>query len=316
VVVAVTATVVAVGVVVVGVVAFPVVLVLSALANMALVPFLGSQWVLPRAVLSDPVLTVVLSGVALLPLLYLGPVRSEIDAFHEELGVHGQPTDADLVRTVTNLAQQADIAEPDVYVTRRRRPESYAVGGRSDGAIVVTWGLVSALSEAELRAVLAHEVSHLANGDSRLMGLLLAPMLVVEHLTDRDAPGSQPFVFPEPVTYVASRLLWAVVSVVASVQRLGNQFGIAVLSRERELAADSAAARLTGEPSALASALETLDDERDPPEEDLRTWAQSAGVLDILPAEESPADGGPFRTHPPTEERVRRLRELAAEMEA
>ena len=315
---AVSTVVVAITAFVLGVMALPLSLLVGVVVGTLLIPFAENPYLLFSTMLNEPVLTVVFGGLALILVVSLGPVRSEIESFREELGVHGRPSDTDLVRTVTLLSKQADIAEPDVFVTRRRRPESYAIGGRSDGTIVVTSGLLATLSESELRGVLAHEVAHLANGDSRLMGLVLTPTLVIEHFSDRDPPSTrlllhsiQTFGLP----YIGAYLMWALLSVVAPIQRVGNQFGLAVLSREREFAADRAAARLTGEPSALASALETLDSERGRPDEDVRTWRQSASVLDIVPTDSAETSDNPFRTHPPTDERIRRLRELAAEME-
>lgn len=319
VVVVVTTVVVVITALTLGVVAFPLFLVLAVGISFLLTPVFGAQWNVLTWPLDHPLLAVVVGGLALIPIVYLTLVRSEIAAFREDLGVHGRPSDTDLERTVTLLAKQANIAEPDVFITRRQRPESYAIGGRSDGTIVVTSGLVTTLSEAELKAVLAHEVAHLANGDSRLMGLVLAPALVVEHLGDRDPPSRRLLVHSIQtfgLPYVFAYLGWALLAVVGPIQRLGNQFGLAILSREREFAADHAGARLTGEPSALASALEALESERGRPNEDLRTWRQSASVLDILPVEESSTANSPFRTHPPTDERIRALRELAAEMES
>jgi len=316
---AISTVVVAITAVLLGVMAFPFTLLVGVMVGTLLIPFTENQWVLVSWMIEEPALTILFGGLALTLAVSLGPVRSEIESFREELGVHGRPSDTDLVRTVTLLATQAGIAEPEVFVTKRRRPESYAIGGRTNGTIIVTSGLLATLSESELRGVLAHEVAHLANGDSRLMGLVLTPTLVLERFSDRDPPSTrllfhtiQTFGLP----YIGAYLMWALLSVVAPIQRLGNQFGLAVLSREREFAADRAAARLTGEPSALARALETLESGRNRPDEDLRTWQQSASVLDILPSESSSTTDNPFRTHPPTDERIRRLRELAAEMEA
>jgi heat shock protein HtpX len=93
-----------------------------------------------------------------------------------------------------------------------------------------------------------------------------------------------------------------------------GQFGAAVFAVGRERAADETAARLTGDPAALAAALATLAD-REPPATDLRERA-SVAALGVLPS--LAPDGGldwPFATHPPTDERVARLRELAADYE-
>lgn len=105
-----------------------------------------------------------------------------------------------------------------------------------------------------------------------------------------------------------------VLTVVTKLQRLCSQFGVAYFSRGRELAADRGAARLTGDLAALASALRTLTETRSAPTEDLRTFEQSSAVLDILPTEDD-RSAGPFRTHPDTERRIRRLERLAVDVE-
>jgi heat shock protein HtpX len=113
--------------------------------------------------------------------------------------------------------------------------------------------------------------------------------------------------------YLARLVLWALLTVVTTGQRLCCQFGIAILSRGREFAADRGAAELTGAPSDLASALEALSDDRSRPSEDKHTWAKSASALDILPREAAVASPGPFRTHPSTEQRIERLEQLVVE---
>lgn len=149
----------------------------------------------------------VLVGFCLLPTVYLGSVRAEIREFKTELGTTGQlavdrhPKIASMAR---RFAQQAGVPEPTVRIVTRMRPESYALGSREAGTIVLTRGLVRALSDDEIEAVLAHEISHLANGDGRLMGPLLVPLLLAEQprqrarnprreprSTKRGPPGSQ-----------------------------------------------------------------------------------------------------------------------------
>lgn len=305
------------GIVVGGVLAWLVGFVIAIPVQILLLPVVDNQDVLFSRLFSNAVTVVAVSGVLLLPLLYLRPVRREIRRFREELGATGDPaarTHPAIAATARRLAQQANAPEPDVYVADRRRAESYAVGGRSHGTIVLTTGLVSQLSDDEVAAVIAHEISHLVNGDSRLMGVALAPMLVAEQIGSEDPPDLK-WVVRSPLGYLFSLLAWAVLSVVTAAQRLTSQLGIAVLSREREFAADRGAAKLTGSPADLAGALGKLDDARRRPDEDKRTWARSASALDILPREGSVAGEGPFRTHPGTETRIERLERLAVEME-
>lgn len=305
------------GVLASGAVAWAGLLVLSFLFGIFLEPLFGTQFGLFTTLLSHPVETTLLAGVVLAPVLYLPRVRTEIREFRTELGVSGDlasESHPELHEIASRLAQQAEIHPPAVSVVDRNRPESYAIGGRSNGTIVLTTELVNRLSRAEVTAVLAHEVSHLVNGDSRIMGLALTPLLFAEHIGSDDPPDLK-WVIRSPLAYLFSLGAWAILSLVTRAQRLGSQLAIAVLSRERELAADRGAARLTGSPGDLASALGTLDRTRSRPVEDKRTWEQSASALDILPREESVAGDGPFRTHPKTDTRIRRLETMAAEMD-
>jgi len=202
---------------------------------------------------------------------------------------------SDLVARTHRLAQQAGVPEPDVVVLGRERPESFTLGHGSDASIVLSSGLVEQLSEDELEAVVAHELSHLANGDSRLMGAALVPVLIAdEWILER----------PRKVGHYLR-------NGIGTLLRWYGQLGVAVLSRGREWAADAEAARLTGNPAALASALGRLDEQRAVPREDLREWEQSASTLDILPTEDQSDVFGPFRTHPNTADRIDRLQRLA-----
>jgi len=261
---------------------------------------------------------VLLVGLCLLPVRYLGPVKVEIRAFKTELGTTGQlavdrhPKIASLAR---RLAQQAGIPEPEVRIVTRMRPESYALGGRDNGTIVLTRGLVRQLSDDEIEAVLAHEISHLANGDGRLMGHLLVPLMIAEHVGSNDRPRFQPVYTYGLVmfVYVGQLLSWALLTAVTTVQTWLCLGSLALLSRGREFAADRGAAELTGSPAALASALETLDGNRGRPTEDLREFKRSAGALDILPPADETDLPTPFRTHPTTDQRVERLRAMVPE---
>lgn len=261
-----------------------------------------------------------LVGLCLLPAVYLESVRAEVREFKTELGTTGQlavDRHPKIAAMAGRLAQQAGLPEPTVRIVTRMRPESYALGSRSDGTIVLTRGLVRALSDDEIEAVLAHEISHLANGDGRLMGFLLVPLLLAEHVGSDDRPTLQPIhTFSGVIfVYVGQFLSWAAITAVTTVQLWCCLGAIALFSRGREVAADRGAAELTGSPSSLACALETLDGGRGRPTDDLRAFKRSAGALDILPPADETDLPVPFRTHPSTERRVQRLRELVPEIE-
>lgn len=245
---------------------------------------------------------VVLVGVGVAVWMTVSEVRKRIETLRTELLADShalEHTRPEVVDAVRRLAHLVDVPEPSVYVTDTARPESITIGTGEDAVILLSSGLLETLPEEELKAVLAHEVSHLANGDSRVMGAALGPVLAAdEWIDDPDDPGD-----------------WVWNALFGLLKRYA-QFGVAILSRGRERSADIAAAELTGSPAALASALARLDDARNVPETDLREWERSAAVMDILPPAESDVSTGPFRTHPPTEKRIEYLEELTTSAES
>lgn len=188
---------------------------------------------------------------------------------------------------------------PAVRVVDADRSESVTLGTGTDAVVLVSTGLVRTLPDAELEAVLAHEVSHLANGDSRMLGVALAPVLAADEWLDPD---------PEDLGDRAWNGLLAALKTYA-------QFGVAVLARGRDWYDDAGAAELTS-PAALASALRRLDDERGTPETDLREWEGAVAALDVLPPSERYVSTGSFRTHRPTDERIGRLERMTVSAES
>lgn len=252
----------------------------------------------------DGLLLVFLAGALLAIAGTIGEVRHEIGRLRDALLDDSVPAEGEypeVERTTHRLAQLADVPPPEVRIADTDRPESFTIGTGSEAVVVVSRGLIDVLDEAELEAVLAHEVSHLANRDSRIMGAVLAPVLAADDWIDQN-----------PNDYDAGDWLW---NALFRGLKWYGQSGVAVFSRGRELGADSGAAALTGSPAALASALQRLDDARETPETDLREWEGSAAALDILPPSEREDATGPFRTHPPTEARIERLQRLAANAE-
>ncbi|WP_336136209.1 M48 family metallopeptidase [Natronomonas amylolytica] len=252
----------------------------------------------------DSLLVVFLVGAALAVVGTVGEVRQEIGSLRENLldeTVLAEDAAPEVERTTHRLAQLADVPPPEVRVAETDRPESFTIGTGTSAVVVVSRGLVEALEEAELEAVLAHEVSHLANQDSRIMGAALAPVLAADDWIDQN-----------PSDYDVGDWLWN--ALFRGLKWFG-QLGVAVFSRGRELSADTAGAALTGSPAALSSALRRLDEERRTPETDLRAWEDSVTAIDILPPSEREGATGPFRTHPSTDARIERLRRMAAETE-
>ncbi len=184
--------------------------------------------------------------------------------------------------TVTRLAQAADLPVPAVYVADRQGPLAMTTGLSTDDAeLVVSTGLLDALSERELAAVVAHELAHVKNRDAAVMTLVELPLASARHLgmVLRSSGGVH---FALLGVALASYAFWAT-----------GRALVASLSRSRELAADRGATALLGDPSALAGALETLaHDATTAPEPDAREAGLAA--LSIVP--EPDDDTGPKLT--------------------
>ncbi|WP_436927346.1 M48 family metalloprotease [Halosimplex amylolyticum] len=243
----------------------------------------------------------------------------------------------DLVGRVDRLAQVAGARTPAVAVSRSSVPNAFAVGVRpSEATVVVTEGLLASLDDDELDAVLAHELSHVKNRDVAVMSLsyflpsltylvamaayfvLKGVFYVLGGMEDVDGDGAKAVVVAIVVLTVS-----ALVTLTISVMFWVASFLLfRVLSRYREHAADRGAAAITGDPAALASALRTVDDEMsDAPDRDLREIDGGLEALYVAPVDTYQFDADREllssdlfpATHPPTEERIERLRELAGE---
>jgi len=208
---------------------------------------------------------------------------------------------------VSRLAQQADLPKPKVAVADSRVPNAFATGrSQKNSAVAVTTGIMRTLDEDELEGVIAHELAHIKNRDVAVMTiasfLSTIAFLVVRFGIyfggGRNRNGS---VF---VAILASLVVWII-----------SFFLIRALSRYREFAADRGGAVITGQPSALASALLKISGRMDQvPQEDLRDTAEMNAFF-IIPIR-SGIVGRLFSTHPSTEKRVERLRQLEKELES
>jgi heat shock protein HtpX len=183
---------------------------------------------------------------------------------------------------------------PDLYYVPSSTLNAFTVGSR-EVAIAVTDGLLRRLSLRELAAVLAHEVSHIRHNDLWLMGLADT----VSRLTrTMSALGVFLFFLNLPLLLFEEQgFPWLLVGLLIFAPTLGSLLQLA-LSRTREFDADMDAAGLTGDPVGLAAALEKLERYQG------RFWEEL-----LLPGRRIP-EPSLLRTHPPTEERIRRLMSL------
>jgi heat shock protein HtpX len=209
---------------------------------------------------------------------------------------------------VGRLSQQADLPKPKVAVADSRVPNAFATGrSQKSSAVCVTTGLLRTLDRDELEGVVAHELAHVKNRDVAVMTIAsflstIAFMIVRWGWLfggGRNRNGGGGVI----VAIGVSLVVWIVSFLL-----------IRALSRYREFAADRGGATITGKPSALASALLTIDGRMDKvPKEDMREQAEMNAFF-VVPIR-SGVVGRVFATHPPTERRVDRLREMERELE-
>ena len=193
--------------------------------------------------------------------------------------------------SVSALAGLAGVPKPRVYVLPAGLPLALAAGrGPRGGAIAVSRGLLVAAPPAELDGLIAHELSHIRNRDVLVQS---AAVVVAAALIETSRVGG----------WLQRTLLFVLGPLAAAIVHL-------LLSPKREFAADRAAAALCGSPHGLADALTRLDRAAELVE--FRASAATEPLYTINPfAEEGLA--GLFVTHPPVDERVRRLRALDPE---
>ena len=229
-----------------------------------------------------------------------------------------------LDNVVTELSMAAGIAKPAVYVIDAAAPNAFAIGMDPDhGTIAVTSGLLDMLDREELQGVIAHEIAHLRNLDSRY-GLLVAMIVGTVVLVAAafaamlssgsiDGGGGLAGLVLGIVIVVSLALLGFAVKVMATAAAKALQ---ASVSREREFLADATSVELTRNPAGLIRALDLIANQP-------RLTSTNEGVQHLWfvaseghEAEDELADEGWFDTHPAPAQRIARLRELETQIDA
>ncbi|MFD9005562.1 zinc metalloprotease HtpX [Streptomyces sp. NPDC059582] len=220
----------------------------------------------------------------------------------------------ELHAVIDRLCAIADMPKPVVAVSEMGMPNAFATGRNPDHAVIcVTTGLLRRLEPAELEGVLAHELSHVAHKDVAV--ITVASFLgVVAGLVVRFAFYSELFGGRGRKDQNTLAVFAVVMGVSAAVYAISFLL-IRALSRYRELAADRAAAQLTGRPSALAAALTKVSgDIARIPTKDLRT-AQAFNAFYFTPAlGAEPGLARFFSTHPSLEQRLDQLGRISVEL--
>lgn len=210
---------------------------------------------------------------------------------------------------VADLARRAGLPAPRVYVIPESAPNAFATGRNPQNAVVAfTEGILHTLSREELEGVAAHELAHIRNRDiliSTVAATLAGAVMYIAHMAQfaaffgggrRDSEGNGG----------GGALGLILAAIVAPIAAMLLQMAV---SRSREYHADATAAQITREPRALASALQRLHEAaRQMP---MAAASEATAHMFIV----NPLTGGGlaslFSTHPPAEERIRRLLEMA-----
>jgi heat shock protein HtpX len=205
-----------------------------------------------------------------------------------------------LYQIVRELSTRAGLPMPRLYMIPQDQPNAFATGRNpKHAAVAVTRGITKLLSEDELRGVLAHELAHVQHRDILLQSVASAIGAAITYIAymmmwfggDEDNG---------PLGLVAALGMVILAPIAASIIQLS-------ISRQREYAADAGGAEICGNPESLASALLRLEQGAEAIPMQVN---QAAEPLYIV----KPFKGGGmarlFSTHPPIEERVRRLRQM------
>jgi len=216
-----------------------------------------------------------------------------------------------------NIVEELSIGDglpmPKVYIIDDPSPNAFATGrDPKHAAVAATSGILARLNRAELEGVLAHELSHVKNFDTRLMAITAVLVGFISLLTNmfmntlfwggmrsRDDRNNN----TQALFLVIALILAILAPIIATLIQLA-------VSRKRELLADASGALLTRYPEGLARALEKISDDPRP----LRTASEATAHLFIVNPFKSKGFNGwvtnVFSTHPPIEERIKILRSM------
>jgi heat shock protein HtpX len=208
-------------------------------------------------------------------------------------------------RIVAELAARAELPMPRVYLIEDPSPNAFATGrDPNHAAVAATTGILRALSERELRGVMAHELAHVKHRDILISTITATMAGAVSMLANvamffggRDSEG-------RPTNPIAGLLVALLAPLAAGLIQMA-------ISRSREFEADRGGAEISGDPRALASALEKIHRiARGLPMEAVEHHPETAQMMIMNPLSGHGITSW-FSTHPPTEERVARLLAMA-----
>ena len=206
----------------------------------------------------------------------------------------------EVTQIISNLIQKEKMPMPELYVINSDQPNAFATGRNPKNAkVAVTTGILKLLNRDELEGVLAHELSHIKNRDilvSSIAAMLAAAISFMSRMVFWG--GGNRNRNTHPAVIVIAMIAAPVASIIIRM----------AISRTREFGADKTGAEISGNPLALASALEKIERYAIVPM-DVNPAVSQLFISDPLKAFSGNSFSKLFSTHPPTKERVRRLRQ-------
>jgi heat shock protein HtpX len=213
----------------------------------------------------------------------------------------------DLVHIVRRLAEADGLPMPKVFIAENDQPNAFATGRSPEhAAVCVTTALLNNVSKEELAGVLAHELSHVKNRDTLTMTIVATIGGAIGMLANfafflggnrRNSPLG-------PIGAILVAILAPIAAVLVQ----------AAISRSREFEADRSGAILSGRPLWLASALQRIESAAERIENPEAESNPATAHMFIINPLHGGGLSGLFASHPSTEERIARLKEMAAEM--
>jgi|TARA_B100001094_G_scaffold107055_1_gene103034 heat shock protein HtpX len=206
----------------------------------------------------------------------------------------------EVTQIISHLIQKENMPMPELYVIESDQPNAFATGRNPKNAkVAVTTGILSLLNRDELEGVLAHELSHIKNRDilvSSIAAMLAAAVSFMSRMAfwgggNRNRNTHPAFIV---IAFIAAPIASLIIRM--------------AISRTREFGADKTGAEISGNPLALASALEKIDRFSKVPM-NVNPAVSSLFISDPLKAFSGNSFSKLFSTHPPTIERVKRLRQ-------
>jgi len=211
-----------------------------------------------------------------------------------------------LVTMVEDLAKKGDLPTPAVYIIDTRQPNAFATGrDPANAAVAVTRGLMSTCSDEQLAGVIAHELAHIKNRDTLIMTITATIAGAIGFLTQFGmflGRGRN-----NPLGMIGTLLIMFLAPVAAMLVQMA-------ISRTREYAADKLGADICGHPEWLASALQLIEHQARGVTNPRAQENPASAHLFIINPLRSGGFSGLFRTHPSTDERVKRLKAMVQDI--